>query len=248
MHVAVAGHQAARERLLSVGEVGEVRRGSGYVAIRSGFQSNDLNGLVAERGFVPTAVLVAELVAWFDGAPAQWLAAAPDPALTDVLEGAGLIAERTGWWCGRAVGGSTASTASTASTPSSAVERVWSLGEWTAVAMACGWDERPSYDLISRPHWVARRDGRAVGMASGWHGEQCELVDVAVLPDARRCGVGSALVQTILAWAAGRGAVDVVAAPSPDGWALLSSLGFESMPVTPDVAFYFSARSLNDVE
>ncbi len=69
----MAGHRAARERLLSLGEVSKVRRGPGYVAIRSGLDSNDLNGVVAESGFVPSALLAADLVAWVDDAPAQWL-------------------------------------------------------------------------------------------------------------------------------------------------------------------------------
>lgn len=168
-------------------------------------------------------------------------AAAPDPALTVVLQDAGLTPERTGWWCGQESGAS-------AHAPPD-VERVWSLEEWTTVAAACGWGERPPYHLMNRPHWVAHRDGRAVGMASGWHGEQCELVDVAVLPDARRRGVGTALVGTVLRWAADRGAAHIVAAaPSTEGWALLSSLGFASAPVTPDVAFYLPAahRSRDD--
>ena len=135
---AVAGHRAARERLLALGAVSAVRRAPGYVAIRSGLDSNDLNGVIAESGFVPSALLVAELVAWMDDVPAQWLAAAPDPALTVVLEGAGLAPERTGWWCGLEVG--------MAARAAPDVERVWSLDEWTTVATSCGWGERPTYD------------------------------------------------------------------------------------------------------
>lgn len=229
MDVAALGHLAARERLADLAACGEVRREAGYVAVRTGLDSNDLNGVVADAGFRPEPAVVAGLVGWFAGVPAQWLAAGPDPWLTAVLVAAGLTPERTGHWCGRAVG---------PHVPAPGVERVATVAEWSPVAQACGWGERPAYDLAQRPHWVARRDGRAVGVASGWIGEACELVDVAVLPTARRTGVGTALVETVLAWAAASGAREVVAAPSPDGWALLSGLGFEAAPVVPDVAFY----------
>jgi GNAT superfamily N-acetyltransferase len=63
---------------------------------------------------------------------------------------------------------------------------------------------------------------------------------VAVRDSARREAVGTALVSALLAWGAKHGALEVVAAPSPDGWRLFNTLGFENVPVTPDTCFYWT--------
>ncbi len=247
MQIARAGHRCARARAAALTGLGPVstRCGPGWVAARTGALANDLNVVVGEPGFVPGSGLVDDLVAWFGDAPASWLASEPDDALTAVLVSAGAAPERTGRWCGRPVTGAPGDPAGVR--PAGPDD----LGQWLDVAEACGWydgraDRATRAGLARawsgdprRASFLAWQGDRAVGLASGWcDGEVVEVVDVAVLPQARRAGRGRDLVAAVVAWGAGRGADQVVAAPSPDGWRLMRSLGFDNVPVEPDVCLY----------
>jgi GNAT superfamily N-acetyltransferase len=132
------------------------------------------------------------------------------------------------------------------------------LGEWIEVARACAWFEDDAHaDACERlfrslglgdgaplRHWVARSDGRAVGMASAFvAGDVLLLVHVAVLEGVRRRGIGRALAGERLR--AGRSARcrAAVLAPSPDGSALYASLGFGSATTPARRRFYLPLTS-----
>lgn len=61
---------------------------------------------------------------------------------------------------------------------------------------------------------------------------------MAVLPEHRRRGIGTALARHRLAAAAAAGIDRAVAALSSDGAHVYRSLGFESVPVRADVSWY----------
>ena len=221
--IAVGGHRLARARLRSVASLhsAETQAGTGWFAVRSGVFSNDLNGVVADAEFVPDAELLVSLQEWFGVVPASWLAAAPSARSSGLVLDAGWTAERTGRWAGRKAW---------RSAPSGDVRRVTGhsdLEAWLDVAEECGWFEGSSQRRercalgagLAWPRWLAWRDGRPVGMATGIRVDGLlEVVDVAVIPSARRQGIGTALVAGAVAGS--YSSHIVIAAPSSDGWQL----------------------------
>lgn len=241
---AALAHRAERSRLAELAGVDGVRTrtGDGWLAIRTGLDSNDLNGTLSEPGHRPDAELLAELGAWFGTAPASWYLAAPDPGFAVAAAEAGWQPETSARCAGRRL------PFSAAVPPGVLVRQVADATDaagWLDVAEACEWfdaDERqhrePVLRALARPRWIACRDGLPVGMASGWRDrELAEVVDVAVLPAARRAGVGTALLAAVAGWAAS--ADQLVAAPSPDGWALMRTLGFANLPALSEVVAYW---------
>jgi GNAT superfamily N-acetyltransferase len=252
--IARAAQHAAEARLaayaLAPGVV--VRRGSGWFAVRTGVDSNDMNGVVSkERAEIPPE-LVEDLVAWFRacGASASWLTSRADPQLTQTLLAAGARAERSGYWSGRAM-------PTLAFSPDAGVEvvRVLSdndLNDWLDVAAGCGWIETDSDRHARRrlyralglgdgalTHWLALEQDQPVGFASSYlDAKVIDLCNLGVVESRRRRGIGRALVAARLVDAARRGATTVVSAPSPDGWRLQQALGFRRVPVVPDTCFY----------
>lgn len=253
MDIARTGHGCAVGRATALAELAPaaVRSGPGWLAVRSGAASNDLNLVVSEPGFVPDPQLLDRLLDWFEPLPASWLVREPDDSLTHTLVVAGWMSERTGRWCGRTFSSLPCLPSVTESVTVQAVTDDDGLDAWLDIAAACEWvetaeDRRLRGELLRAAArdrrwaaWVARLEGRPVGMARGWsNGPHIELVDVAVRHEARRHGLGTALVSSALAWGAARGASEVVAAPSPDGWLLFEALGFHNVPVDRDVCFY----------
>lgn len=255
LDVASVAERTAIERMLSHARLPSAarREGAGWVAVRTGAASNDLNGVVTEGAAGLGGGTAQELVAWFDDVPTSWLTTVSDPVLTRLLLGLGAEPERAGHWCGRSV------TAPADVRPFGRVEPVVddsTIEDWASVASACGWfdgpqDHRTRTRLIAElvddqpafRHWVVRNDGHPVGMAAAYAGSQAlELTAVAVVGSHRRRGVGAALVQHALAWGRGQGTENAVAAPSPDGALLFSSLGFAFASVRPDMCFYLGAR------
>ncbi len=242
MEVAALAERTVLGRLLSQADLPgtEVRGGDGWVALRSGMCANDLNGVVSEGADGIDAAVVADLVAWLAGVPASWLTSHADPRLTALLLDAGASAERTGRWVGRELPGDLA-----------LPEGVLPLGDpadLLDVAEACGLAD-PGDRVLRRAalrshpltvHVVVRRDGRAVGTATGFAGTALEVVQVGVLPEHRRQGIGRTLVEALMVAGRERGLGAVVAAPSPEGGRLFAALGFEVAPVTPDVCFYLT--------
>lgn len=242
---AVLAHRAERSRLAELAGVDGVRTraGDGWLAIRTGLDSNDLNGALSEPGHRPDAALLAELGVWFGTVPASWQLAAPDPGFAVAAADAGWQPETSARCSGRRL------PFSAAVPPGVVVRQVAGPADataWLDVAEACEWfdaDERqrrePVLRALVRPRWIACRDGLPVGMASGWRDrEVAEVVDVAVLPAARRAGVGTALLAAVAGWA--DSADHLVAAPSPDGWAMMRTLGFENRPALSEVIAYWN--------
>lgn len=237
-------HRAERSRLTELAAVDGVRTrtGDGWLAVRTGLDSNDLNGVVGEPGHVPDAALLTELGAWFGAVPASWHLAATDPVFARTAAGAGWRPETGARCAGRRL------PFSVPVPPGLVVRRVDAAADaagWLDVAEACEWfdtGERQQRDpvlrALPRPRWIACRDGLPVGMASGWRDrELAEVVDVAVLPAVRRAGVGTALLGAVAGWAST--ADHLVAAPSPDGWALMRALGFENRAALSGVVAYW---------
>lgn len=250
--LATAAQHAGEARLAAYAAASgvAVRRGRGWLAVRTGIDSNDMNGVVSSDDAAVSERLVEGLLGWLDGVPASWLTSRPHRRVTDMLVGAGARAERTGHWSGRSIpsrlpaisGGVT-------------VHRVSSdrdLDRWLNVATECEWIEtvhdraarRNLYlnvglDDAGLSHWLASADDKAVGFASAfiWN-SVVDLCNLGVLESHRRRGIGRALVTARLADAAARGATIVVSAPSPDGWELQRALGFRSVRVIPDTWFY----------
>lgn len=257
MSYALAGQRCTMERVCALAGLPGVSTRSGPfgLAVRSGASSNDLNAVVSLRKFVPDRALLKELRGWWNGAPASWLVAEPDEALTRALVEADWTPDRTARWCGRPLG--TDPSMPGAEPPRLGVVEVVSgadqLEQWLDVASDCGWladpdDRARRRDLLRgaaddprQATWLARVNGRPVGMARGWcKGPHVEVVDLAVRDTARRHGVGTALVSRVLTWGVAHGAKEVVAAPSPDGWRLFHALGFENVPAIPDTCFYLT--------
>lgn len=100
--LAESAHRAAIARLMHYGSAPgcEVRHGDGWVAVRTGAHSNDMNGVVSQVGAVISPDTAAEVIRWFDRTPASWLVARPERRLTEVLIAAGARPERHGRWSG----------------------------------------------------------------------------------------------------------------------------------------------------
>jgi ribosomal protein S18 acetylase RimI-like enzyme len=242
------------------------RNGDGWLAVATGAQSNDMNGVVSQAGAAVPDELIDELLAWFtgQGLPASWLVEGDedDPALAATLVERGARSEDDGWWAGRQIddelfaalasdgdgdgGGDLADVTITR------VLTAADLDEWLGVAQRCGWlvDDRDrrarrrlhlsiGLDDGELVHWLARRDGRAVAMASAHViGDVVDLCNLAVVDRERRQGIGRALAATRIRSAYEQGATTVVSALSPDGWKLYEPLGFRSVGVTPARWFY----------
>ncbi len=256
--IASAATLSAARRLRYYGRAGHARTrsGDGWLAVATGVWANDMNGVCSEPSArVPTSV-VEELLAWFaeQALPASWLLTEDDPALAAALVAAGARSESTGYWVGRRSGGDLRNHAAPQGVTIGRVRTEADLEEWLQVAGQCGWTHGPSDIGVLRrlyrsigledaelKHWIARRGGRAVGMASSFLGPDgvLDLCNLAVVESERRQGIGQALVGVRVHAAATRASTTlIVSAVSPAGWELYKFLGFESVPVVPDRRLY----------
>lgn len=253
--VAEAAHKAAESRLTSYSRAAGVaiRRGVGWLAVRTGAASNDLNGVVSEDGSEISPEVVHDLIAWFGSVPASWLVRRPVPQLTRRLIKAGARPERSGRWSGLLM----PATLPEYQIPVEIV-RVSSAGAldiWLDLAAGCGWisddqdrqAQRRLYQALgwegALTHWLALDGDDPVGFASSYsHGQVLDLCNLGVLADRRRQGIGRAMVAKRIAAAAHHKISLVVSAPSPEGWRLQQTLGFVSVPVMPDRCFYLPTR------
>lgn len=93
--------------------------------------------------------------------------------------------------------------------------------------------ERQLHEELDRP-WarvrVARKDGAVVGFSLVWHVvDEVHLLNIVVAPEARRAGVGRALMDDLLSYAVGHAVVKVfleVRVSNAPAIALYESLGF----------------------
>jgi GNAT superfamily N-acetyltransferase len=87
----------------------------------------------------------------------------------------------------------------------------------------------------AQQRFVARRDGRPVGLVSTFvHGDTAVVLDLAVLEEYRRQGIGRAL----LARALQLDVTHVVLGPTPDSIPFYRRLGFELRPALSDRVYY----------
>lgn len=127
------------------------------------------------------------------------------------------------------------------------------LDRWLAVA-AAAWGDDPTGDLARRrqlylglgldpgaalQHWVAVAGDRTVGMASAFSAGRTVLLDhLEVAEEARRRGIGTALLRTALADGQARGCRWAVLEPTPESAPFYDVLGLEVEPCRPGVEFY----------
>lgn len=225
------------------------RAGEGWVAVATGVWSNDMNGVVSRPGAVVDDATVAGLLAWFadDGLPASWILTGADPALDERLVAHGARSDDDGRWAGGPL--TPVEPEPVDGVDVRPVVDGDGLDAWLTVAAACEWLDgdgprrRALYVGLGLDgplrHWVAWAGDRPVGMASSFvDGDVLDLCNLAVLPDWRRRGIGRALTRHRGVDAAGRGATTVVAALSPEGWALHETLGLRTVPVVPGRWFH----------
>ena len=90
----------------------------------------------------------------------------------------------------------------------------------------------------AQQRFVARRGGRPVGLVSTFvHGDTAVVLDLAVLEEYRRQGIGRAL----LARALQLDVTHVVLGPTPDSIPFYRRLGFELRPALKDRVYYLPA-------
>ena len=163
----------------------------------------------SENGVVCSALDAdpAEVVEWLRGAPAQWLISA-DSDLHDRLVAAGCRPERTAVVMG-------------------ALLAALDLGEPEGEPAGA-----------AQQRFVVRGDGRSVGTVSTFvHGDTAVVLDLEVLEEHRRQGIGRAL----LARALQLDVEHVVLGPTPESIPFYRRLGFELRPALKDRCYYLPA-------
>lgn len=251
--VSVPLHTARLRHFAELG-VGETRRRAGAFAVVTGAISNIENGIVSERADVDPAV-AEELVVWVRerGRPAAWGAeVAVDDRLHETLLDLGCREETTGVDMGARL--SDLELESRAA--QIAIEEVLDergLRDWIEVADSTGlFDDNEvrveQERLYARAglgadepirHWLARNDGEAVGMATGFFSDGAALLEhLAVRPDVQRSGIGTTLVAHWRREAERLGCDVGVLGPTPDSQAFYERLGFTLTRVRPRHWYY----------
>jgi ankyrin repeat protein/GNAT superfamily N-acetyltransferase len=194
-----------------------IEAGDGF-AVRTGADDNSENGVVC-------SVLetdAAEVVAWMRGTPAQWLVAA-DSDLGPRLVAAGCEPERTAVLMGARL--ADLDLGEPEGEPADP-------DEYRAMCEAVDFG---AGSLGAQQRFVARRNGRAVGIVSTFtHADTTVILDLAVLPEQRRQGIGRALMARALAGARPH----VVLGPTPESIPFYRRLGFELRPALRDRYYY----------
>jgi len=249
--------QVAWLRTLATGGFPQIGAGDGF-AVSTGLDSNTENGAVIAPSVLDNPYDLDALVGWLrrQAVPASVLVTGPlERKATARLIDRGLEPERTGNNMGRLLA---AFDPEATGLPAPG----WQISEVTdAQALRQNhrvyaddgwWDEPGELDHRvevstrlgfgpGRPirHWTARHQGVAVGAATSFQFDDAVfLVHCCVATRRRRQGIGAALTRVRLAAAARQGAVQAVLSPSPDGYHLHHSLGFDLAPVRPDRWFY----------
>ena len=210
-------HAAHAAYLAALPGAERIEVGDGF-AVRTGVDSNSENGVVCSALDGDPA----EVIAWLGGAPAQWLrrrgsdlhdrlvAAGCRPERTAVVMGARLAALDLGEPEGEPAGGD----------------------EYRAVAEAV--DFGAGAVGAQQRSWRAGTAARSAIVGTFMHGDTAVVLDLAVLPEHRRQGIGRAL----LARALERAGAHVVLGPTPDSIPFYRRLGFELRPALRDRCFY----------
>ena len=249
--------QTARLRHFADLGLGETLRRDGAFAIVTGTVSNVENGIVSARADVEPGV-AEELVAWVRDRdkPASWGAeTAVDDELHATLLGLGCHEETTGVDMGARL-----SDLELPDRPPAgiAVEDVFderALRLWTEVAASTELlddaEDRAEQERLyanaglgpdrTIRHWLALRDGEAVGMATGFfQGGATLLEHIAVRPEEQRSGIGAALVAYWRGKAQQLGCEVGVLGPTPDSQKFYERLGFTLTRVRPRHWYYLA--------
>jgi GNAT superfamily N-acetyltransferase len=249
--------QVAWFRVLAAAGFPQISAGDGF-AVSTGLDSNTDNGAVVTPSVADRPDELTVLLAWLreKALPASVLVTGPlEPDAVARLTDRGLHADATGNDMGRSLVGF----GPVAAGPT---DPRWTISEVTdadalrqnhrVYAEDGWWDESGELDHRveiaarlgfgpGRPirHWTAYHQEVPVGAATSFgFGDAVLLVHCCVAARWRRHGIGTALTRVRLAAAARQGAVQAVLFPSPDGYHLHHSLGFDLAPVRPDRWFY----------
>jgi GNAT superfamily N-acetyltransferase len=244
-------------RGLAAGGFAQTSAGDGF-AVSTGLDSNTENGAVIAPSVLGSSPELDALLVWLreQAVPASVLVTGPpEPEATARLIDRGLEPECTGYNMGRLLAGFDPGVA-TLPAPEwqiSEVTDAQALRQNQRVYADDGWwDESGELDHRvevaarlgfgpGRPirHWTACHQAVPVGAATSFQFDDAVLlVHCCVATRWRRHGIGTALTRIRLEAAACQGAVQAVLFPSPDGYHLHHSLGFELAPVHPNRCFY----------
>ena len=253
--------QVAWFRGLAASGFPQISAGEGF-AVSTGLASNTENGAVISPSVLGNLQELDVLLVWLreQAVPASVLVTGPlDPEATMHLTERGLESERTGNNMGRPL------TDLDADDDADVAGRLlpgWQISEATdtrtlrenhRVYADDGWWDKPGeldhhIEVAARlgfgpdqpiRHWTARHQDVPIGAATSFQfGDAVLLAHACVAAPWRRQGIGTALTRVRLAAAVGKGAVQAVLFPSPDGYHLHHSLGFGLAPVHPDRWFY----------
>ena len=233
-------------------------------AVSSGLASNSENGAVVAPEILDRPEDLDRLLAWLRQLelPAILVVTRPiDLEAVGRLTRRGLVPENSGNEMGRTLGPADLIGASdvigTVAPPGGAdvgeVADEGGLRDSYRVYQGDGWWEDPgelerevevAVQLGFGPgqpirHWVARLDGEPVGAATSFRfGDTLYLAHCCVAAPLRRRGLATLLTRARLAAAAAQGATHAVLSPSPDGYLLHRSLGFDLAPTPPNRSFY----------
>jgi GNAT superfamily N-acetyltransferase len=231
---------AAWLRLLAAVPAARVRPVGDGFAVRTGGASNDLNGVVCDHlgGEDPRDVL-----AWLDGAPARWLCG-PDADVHAALAATGARPERTAVAMGAPVGALDLR----GDAGAVAVRDRTALEAWIRVAVACEWWEDEADAALELRAALALGDDAPVHLAlsprgaiAAWMvlGRTVVVLDLAVRPDARRQGLGRAMLGHVVARLPAADAL--VLGPTPDAIPFYERLGLVLAPYPRDRAYHLPA-------
>ncbi len=229
---------------LAESPLAEVRKlGEGF-ALVTGLARNDRNGVVCSRLSDSTADdQIADVLRWLRDrrAPGQWLIEERTQPLDlgQHLERAGCRPELTAVFMARRLAGLELTGRPPEGVEIKDILDLPALAEaWTAFGPAYNEPEERKRELAvlaslglgaerSFRHYVARRDGRAIGIASSFaSGSTLLLAELSVLEDERRRGVGHALVLHALVESRAAGCTVAVLGPTPDSAPFYEKLGF----------------------
>jgi ribosomal protein S18 acetylase RimI-like enzyme len=230
-------------RLLATADGAESMRIGDVLAVVTGIPSNAENGVIGAPGAGASRRRnIAALVEFVQRhrVPASWLLDRPailGAGLTDALVAGGCRPETDAWLMGGPV--SAPDAAQPDGVEITPVRTAAHLEDWLRVAAACGWiDSHESLAARTRIYgslpldgpwrrWIATQDGVPLGMAAALvTSEVVYMTDSAVIPEARRRGIGRALALARLRFGREHDCKRAILAPSPDGAELWRSMGF----------------------
>ncbi|MDF1478375.1 ribosomal protein S18-alanine N-acetyltransferase [Leifsonia sp. H3M29-4] len=113
---------------------------------------------------------------------------------------------------------------------------VFAPDDWSRSTMAAELADGNGYYLVAFPPADPTRVQAYAGLRSPRGAEQADIQTIAVVPEARRAGLGRVLMLQLIAQARERGAREIfleVRADNPAAQSLYESLGFEPIAVRP---------------